>query len=388
MMGTKYGTIRQMLTEMDSSFGSIFNATADTTSLIELSTKPIRYLIPTPGLGSFFIDKLAGLNQGIGPPGVTEDAEVDAYIARKALLYEFGLIPVELRRFIWHKKSTVVDLNHAIEQSLDSDSFLPGLILVRAVLEHVGTAEQLNNELAESLSARSARRGLTNNGLSEFGLDKRMAANVATLCSSRKAISVRSEGTRVDWDNFLTHSLKSGKRKSYKSPHEKAWDVDVDARDLMKSIDVLNKQVKGARNAYEFLCEFAHPNVGTSIWNCAGGKSLTSVSGFVLFELKHARRDFRMGMLGLVARLNDLFAIHSACTKRLSKIDALLVRQHKLLQDRARAVIGSKIKSEPGLFFSDDYCPCLSGHRITKCCGKNVKKSKFVSMDVIQQRLH
>jgi hypothetical protein len=189
------------------------------------------------------------------------------------------------------------------------------------------------------------------------------------------AVDVRIGGTRVDYGLLTQGSLRDAKKFSY-TPGE--LEADRTAKDLLKGIDVLDKRVKGARAAYEFFSEFAHPNIASAWTHYDSTKMLIRVLDIHGYEAHHHRRHVGAKFLEtLGSSVVEGIEIATECVEELLRITPILKEKSGIVGSRAQKVIRELIKRNPGFFDFREQCPCNQGKRILQCCGKLIKPSKF-----------
>jgi hypothetical protein len=136
----------------------------------------------------------------------------------------------------------VADGIYATLNCLKLGLLLPSLIELRSTLEQISNLISVEKE---SLQLFNESSSIMN--------DTQLIVELSSI------IHKNTLATRIDWENYVSNPIRGGKKKNYKSSEEFE---SIQAESILNSIDYLDKQLKGTRRAYEFLCEFAHPNAG------------------------------------------------------------------------------------------------------------------------------
>lgn len=68
-------------------------------------------------------------------------------------------------------------------------------------------------------------------------------------------------GTRLDWQKLKEGGFRNSKVSQIKYTSDDG-NKDLSAQNILSKIDKADKEIRGLRICYEFLCEFLHPNVG------------------------------------------------------------------------------------------------------------------------------
>ena len=308
----------------------------------------------------------------------SEDAAVDVLVLIKGALREAGNTRWVIRRFVWSKRSIVSELSRTFIDSLEYPSFLPALILSRAILEHIANCEILRRDLSSILDMGGSEIKPEIQSLVDEGL---LEPEFALLQSMNDAIDVRAFGSRKIWFEYAVHGIH-GKKRSYKAPPEESvFSTDMTARDLMKSIDILDKKVKGTRNTYDFLCEFAHPNLAVNSSRINTGGILEPDNlinmGWPISEFKHTPNDFQLSSKLYRKPLADVFDVLRQNLEYFISLTVELTNHAKATMIITQEMMAKSISKDPLHFFADEYCPCLSKKSVIKCCGRGIKRKKF-----------
>jgi len=290
------------------------------------------------------------------PPG-----ELNGYLARnpgaismlKAITYDHSHTYHQLAQFIWARRSAVADGIAATRLCIDNGLFLASLIQLRATIEQIGALVFVDTKTA---------------GLMDEGLSLQEQSVALTAFSS--VLFNNFLGTRIDWEHYLSNPIEDGKAKEYEPPGEFQ---SARSRNVMDAVDAIDKRVKGARRAYEFLCEFSHPNVGT-YFAYRSGKAIVQrkASEFTFIETSLGAGTPSVTIEGLKKPLlgtfslfcRELDAFEEAC-KNLNAVAGWIGEGNKV---KVRA----GIKNWAPIWKPDEPCPCLSGVQVGRCCGKGL----------------
>ena len=197
------------------------------------------------------------------------------------------------------------------------------------------------------------------------------------LSEVESLVDGRLVGVRVDYSALTKTGLRGSGKLSYKPSDLYA---DQTAKDLLKGVDVLDRRVKGARAAYEFFSEFAHPNLA-SVWTGYDRVELKiqifDIHGYAVHhEQKRVGAAF-IEMFGSV--LVEGIEIVAECLEELLRVALYLKTKSEEVATQVRKAIREYIKANPIAFDFREKCPCNSRRNIQQCCGKLIKTSKFGS---------
>ena len=140
-----------------------------------------------------------------------------------------------------------IALVHFLNTAIDSivvGNLVAGLTCFRSVIEHVAHFDWTMGQIKFDLTPKSYKE-----------------AN-ETLWKLHGVIVKAPRSTRFDWEKLRNvNDIEAFERLKveYKSTETR---LDLFVKSILTPIDGLAKHIKGIRNVYELLCEFAHPNVG------------------------------------------------------------------------------------------------------------------------------
>lgn len=272
----------------------------------------------------------------------------------RLFLYDKGKASSLLNTFIYTKRAAIKDLGTSLQNAVAGLNVISSIVLVRAILEQVAAASVATKEINKIFDFNE----LTVNEKSE---------RIILLC---EIVSKRGKGTRIDWKAYLSKSLREGKKKSYKVEDGA---VDLTASDLMNNVDILNKSVKGARKAYEFASEFAHPNIGAHFLYVQSASSKVLADDIRIWERISARDFPKDGIDALEERIVELFEIAVEAISHLNILIDQLEAKQKTIKTWVKDIIKKGIDNQPLIFNLKEPCPCFSGQEFGKCCGKKLK---------------
>jgi hypothetical protein len=255
---------------------------------------------------------------------------------------------------LWTKRAVIVDLLISLQTALSGVNIISAITLVRPILEHVAAVSIAAHEILSLFDKTDLAT-------------KDKSDKIIRLC---EIISKRGKGTRVDWETYLTKSLRTGKKKSYKA---EPGTVDLTALDLMNSIDHLDKKIKGARKAYEFASEFAHPNVGSHFIYAKSASYATLSDGIRIWDRISCRDCPENGIGELRERLIEMLQISLESIEVLKENVKNLENTRKIVIKWTKEVVRNGISNHPLIFNLKEPCPCFSGMEFGSCCGKKVK---------------
>lgn len=271
-----------------------------------------------------------------------------------AQVYEMGSSSGVVAMFRWTRLSAVADALEVFKYSLKHGYMNAAYLQVRSVFELCGSVALLCKDIeSEVLSEASPQE------MSEW-----MVAVIG-------AANQRGGGTKVDWENVVKNGLIKGKSKSYK-PSEDLQDKS--AVDLMKGVDLVDKKIKGARHAYDYLSEYAHPNVGIVSTGVKSGEHRILSNGF---ELQY--RTYSSSSIGSITVDGSLFLfvelleILEGTLLLLVDLDTKLEPIQMKLSEIGKKVTRIALKNYRELFEAAYPCPCFSGKIVSACCGRAIR---------------
>lgn len=278
----------------------------------------------------------------------------DIVVGMRLYLYDKGKTSGLLDAFIHAKRAVIRDLGTSLQAALSGINIVAAITLIRPILEHAGAACIANNKICKLFENQTPT----------------VSDKTDILIKVCEVVSKRGKGTRIDWQTYFDKSLREGRKKSYKRDE---GSIDLTASDLMKNIDYLDKSVKGARKAYEFASEFAHPNVGTHFIYTNTVSCITTGDGIRVWDRISTKQLPEYGIDIFQDRIVEMLEIvldAMACT-----LDYLveLEKKQKTIRRWTKEIIREGIRNHPLIFNLNEPCPCLSGMKFGKCCGKKVK---------------
>lgn len=348
-------TLRQLLEGGDPERRKVFAALDRSIGSLAANENSAQYSYPSASQALEAFKR----TRELATSGTVNNATIGGHLDELAVgmrlwCYEKGKVPGLLRIFRWEKGSAILDLSRSLQATLVSDKPLSFFVLIRPILEQVAATAICTAELTDLLDAPAN---------DPEGKHK-------SIVEADVIVSRRGKGTRIDWQNYLTKSLRAGKKKSYKPDPDS---VDLTATDLMNTIDRLDKRIKGARKAYEFASEFAHPNIGSHLLFVASTEEAYLADGVKLWTRYYTRDTPEYALAGLRGQFLELLEIVSEAID-LAQEDFAAMRRHELkLKKRVKEVIRICIKRNPFLFHLDEPCPCFSGSSFGTCCGKKTR---------------
>jgi hypothetical protein len=271
-----------------------------------------------------------------------------------AQMYELGSSAGEIGKFRWTRYAAIADALDVFSYSISQGFISAAYLQIRSVIELSGNIALLCKD-AENLT------------LDESSKLKISEWMISVVGASNK----RGAGTRLDWLNLTKNGLRKGKSKSYK-PNDNFQDKS--AVDLMNGIDLVDKAVSGTRHAYDYLSEYAHPNVGVLSTRVKNAEHINLSNGFELQYRTYSSTAIGSVLVdGSLPWLIELLEITIDILKYLIVLDKQLEQVEKKLRVLSKKLVRTGIKTYPELFQSTFPCPCFSGKFVSSCCGRVVK---------------
>lgn len=270
--------------------------------------------------------------------------------ASRVLLLEVGETAGFLGAFCWTRRAAIKDLTETLQNALCGWNVISMVALARAMLEQVANSHIAAIEILPFFTEQP----------------KNSEEKIHAVNKISDVLARRGKGTRVDWDHYISTSLKTGRKKSYKNDD---GGVDLTACDLMDSIDRLDKKIKGARKAYEFASEFAHPNVGSRYLYLKPGYYVVLKDGIRVRENVLSRDLREPGLDALPQRLVEFVEILVDAIEYFLATVRELEDKQNVIDHWSRELIRLLTSNGTSLFEKSELCPCLSGFAFGECCG-------------------
>lgn len=263
--------------------------------------------------------------------------------ALKAVLYDYGNSRWQLTRYAYAKKAAIYRFLDTILNEISNSNVLILLISLRSIYEYICHLCHLSYKI----------RNIASNKLS---------LNLEDLRNIDNIVHSYTMQTRLDWESAHIGIIKKYETSSDLQP--------VNTSSILSSIDYMSKIYDETRNMYEFLCEFAHPNVG----------------GYFVFHTKlEYSSDNRLGPFDVISRTLGLngpyqgledFIIPIKSSFRI--LDNLLiefrqdlkylVKVERLIESSTRKYTRKEIGLNPYDWNEREPCTCGSGSDLISCC--------------------
>lgn len=284
------------------------------------------------------------------------DAEL--LMLKRASVFNWSALQSSIDFFRWSRNSSVQELSSQAVIAARGNSLLIALMALRSILEVSGNAILLKNDLEQLVD-----------------LKDEAVARMDWLNEVESLVDGRIAGVRVDYSAVTTKGLRASGKVSYK-PGD--FEADQTAKDLLKGVDALDKKIKGARAAYEFFSEFAHPNLA-SVWTHYDRQEMKiKILDIHCYAVHHVQNKVGAAFLETFGPvLAEAIEIASECIDELLRIDLYLKTKGEEVAKYAKQSIREIIKRDPHAFDRRETCPCNSGKNIQQCCGKLISTSKF-----------
>jgi hypothetical protein len=293
-------------------------------------------------------------------PSSIKISDSEFLMLKRGEILRHSAIRYSIDFFSWCRITSAEELASQAHQAATDNSLLMAVMALRSILEISGNAALLEKDLQ---------------GIPE-PKDELSLTLAYWLNEIEETVDVRLAGTRVDYEFLTKNSLRNAKKQITYTPEE--FEADRTARDLLKGVDLLDKRVKGARAAYEFFSEFAHPNLASAWTNYDRAEIKIQILDVHGYEAHHRRRHVGtvfLDMFGSV--LLEGIEIVIECMDELLRISLALEKVAEITGVRAQKVIRGHIRKDTAMFDSRENCPCNQGKNILQCCGKLINRSKF-----------
>ena len=307
------------------------------------------------------VDSLVRAGAALQASGITNQDQTASFVVPPetvaAHIYNVGRTANLLHAFRWTKKKAIAECLGTVKFSLDHDSLLPALVLARTILEQIGTYALFHRDVSCLTPADESP-----NAAGDWVLDV------------QHALIPRAMGTRIDWADYFSNSLKGKGRKGYKA---KDGYFNLGAKDLLNGIDLIDKSVRGVRNAYEFLSEYGHPNYPSLQLGVVSAELTPHRHGFrMLHKVYTGDRAPRFVVEEQRFLLRDVWELLVASLDHFLELDKKFADIQKEVSKRTHSWVRKALRkhSADTIFRYADPCPCFSGKIVGCCCGKGVMR--------------
>lgn len=279
-------------------------------------------------------------------------------LAIKACMYDRALTNNQLHQYIWTKENVLSECLAALTDCIAKGFLVHALVLVRSALEQIGDLYSLSEECHTLFEQNKSleEEALRHNDFSEILFKKLLS-------------------TKIDWQVYLEGSLREGRKKSYKAVE---GFTSSESESVLNSIDRLDKKIKGIRKAYEFLCEFTHPNAGSYLIYRSGKKKINVNSVFTFIETVISNQTPSDSIVGMSKPIFECFDLLSEACIEFQKATAVLNEIRKILIKENEKSIEALLPNWIRIWSPDEPCPCLSTNSVGLCCGKNYLKDASI----------
>jgi hypothetical protein len=276
---------------------------------------------------------------------------------QRAFICNVGAAHRLCRQFTATNRIAVVKLLDGAIQGIQVGDLLTPLVCIRSCLEQVAHFHNSQKSLHTALSAIPQSAGFDASWKAVIGIQV-------------KLVKI-AYGTRIDWMAVAqadpSTPLKM-KDTIYKPTANRA---DLKAETILNAVDAMDKVVPGLRAAYDTLCEFAHPNVGTLLVSARSCEVLPAdASGVIWIEKTFGLqpptelvRKFDTVLEQIFGRLAESLAHYEQLIKNSDAIADEILRQ-------VQSVVRHMVSRRPGLFKLYDPCPCDGSKKLKFCCGR------------------
>lgn len=168
--------------------------------------------------------------------------------------------------------------------------------------------------------------------------------------------------TRIDW-----FSIDTGKIKKFQKDERVA---EINEKSILNSIDLIGKQAPRTREIYDFLCEFAHPNVGGYIAYHQSKiiSKKSSQNFFTVIDAVIGNKGEHQGILSLsimiilgLRNLTEMISLLRNSFENCDKID-------KSIKTFVKNEIRAEVSYNSAYWNQLELCPCGSGKNLVSCC--------------------
>jgi hypothetical protein len=266
------------------------------------------------------------------------------------MIYNQSAAARQLEAFLQVSGVIILELCQAAIRHFEAREIAASYMMIRSIIERIANVAALEDALQDFAHAAPSP-------------DKPSEPLISAADKIGKALY----GTRLDWQKLRNADLRTAAKEDV-AYVRKQLTMDVSARNVLSSMDKLDKRVRGIRVSYDVLCEFLHPNVGDLY-----SATLHATSHSDSFGTRHITREIGLGpkdssaALDLMAIMSQVLSISCEAIHLLPSTMAELDALSRKANDMAKSFAHVVRRNYKNLFRKDDLCPCLSGMTIRKC---------------------
>lgn len=275
---------------------------------------------------------------------------------RLVRMYVFGS-PVRLFRLLVHtKKLALIHLLTAARNSAHDGNLLVVLICFRSIIEHVAHFYDVLKDI-QKFTLPSNPEEVT---LFNVQIDSMLAE--------------RLFATRINWDGLLNGSVEEVLAKKGKFEYKERDDrLDRTANQILNSVDLLSKKIRGLRGVYELLCEFAHPNVGVLFSLCVSAEPIQDKQG-VHWVRKHIGLEPPGSLVEATGKVfSEIIERVDECLQQFELSLEESKEEERKIQTICQLGVREALRVQRNLLDPYDECPCASGVKLKFCCALAAK---------------
>lgn len=268
----------------------------------------------------------------------------------RSMIYNQSAAARQLEAFLQVSGVIILELCQAAIRHFEAREIAASYMMIRSMVERIANVAALEDALQDFARATASP-------------EKPSEPLILAADKIGKALY----GTRLDWLKLSNADLRTTAKEDLMYVR-KQLTMDVSARNVLSSMDKLDKRIRGIRVSYDVLCEFLHPNVGDLY-----SATLKATSYSDAFGTRHVIREIGLGpkdsstALDLMAIMSQVLSISCEAIHLLPSMMADLDALSKKANDMAKGFAHVVRKNYKTLFRKDDLCPCLSGMTIRKC---------------------
>ena len=275
-----------------------------------------------------------------------------------------------LSAFTQYKRIAVSRLHRNYVSLLSTGELVPAFTLLRNLFEHVGQYYLAVTEIEEAFETEEEYTF----GLSSESIHAHTPPDVnrklVIWMKIDRILQKRFYATRIDWERLFEQGIKARTANQFKYRQKSAHHVDNEAGNLLKGIDKLNQTNSGIRLAYDFLCEFTHPNIG-NIYSMVQTRQTGIDVQNVEYEILEIGEGYPESSVVVLTNLitDTLHRYKESLILFKQSIDKMRLiekEHHKIVQIAMRRFF----RYLPSHVNKNWDCPCGSGKNARKCCAK------------------
>jgi len=272
----------------------------------------------------------------------------------RSAIYSATTTPNVLQSFAYKSRAAIFSILESFHENIGHGRIIPAFSDLRAIIEHVAHT---------AYAMRQCKLVL----LPAPGKPEALAEYLGAI---RTALTKSQHATRLDWKQLFKDEAPIRKRKLV--PYDAGSSlIDVTATNILTLISKMEKTVPGLGNIYQFLCEFAHPNLGTNAAFFQETKMIDDEYGILWKEIRLGLTEPKAFQTDMGRFTDEVLSCVVECVQHVITLHEEIGEFHVKICAIVRELTRALVARQPELFNLYSSCPCQSGKKLKFCCLKS-----------------